>query len=183
MDSIVERIMDKEKWPSLEMPENLELLNELADREFDSGTFPGMLAALLMYHQIVEALCVHLLEDCHFLIQLALYPATIHFKVDQSKMLGSYIKDLRETVDFKDKDKFIGKVEEFNRIRNTIVHKMRRSNGGELSPLLRKGRASFEGILDLYVEIQDDFCLIFHSYKKDIFRDYAENDLLPEPDE
>lgn len=51
MDSIVERIMDNDKWPEIELPENLDYLNEIADLEYDSGTFPGMLAAILMYHQ------------------------------------------------------------------------------------------------------------------------------------
>lgn len=176
MDKIVERIMDAEKWPEIELPENLELLNELADQEYDSGTFSGMLAAILMYHQIIEAMCIHLLEDCHFLIQLALYPSTIQFKIDQGRMLGSYIKELKESVDFQEKDKFISNVEKFNKMRNEVVHKMRRANEAELISIVRKGKKNFDNIYELYNGIQDDFRVIFHSYKKDVFIDYFEED-------
>ncbi|WP_077533283.1 hypothetical protein [Massiliimalia massiliensis] len=55
VDDIVNRIMDSEKWPNLELPENLELLNELADESFSSGTFSGMLSAVLMYHQLYRS--------------------------------------------------------------------------------------------------------------------------------
>ena len=182
MDSIVERIMDNKKWPEIEMPENLELMNELADREYDSGTFSGMLAAILMYHQIIEAMCIHLLEDCHFLIQLALYPSTIQFKVDPDRMLGSYIKELKESVDFEKKDKFISSVEEFNKLRNKIVHKMRRTNEADLIPIMREGKNDFDRIYELYDGIQDDFRLIFHSYKKDVFIDSVEEYNLSEPE-
>ena len=39
MDAIVNRIMNNDKWPNIEMPENLELLNEMADDSFSTGTF------------------------------------------------------------------------------------------------------------------------------------------------
>ena len=58
MDEIVERILDSDKWPTIEMPENLNFLNELADQSFNEGSFAGRLSALLMYHQIVEAMCI-----------------------------------------------------------------------------------------------------------------------------
>ena len=164
MDSVVERIMDNEKWPGIEMPENLELLNELADQQYDSGTFSGMLAATLMYHQIIEAMCIHLLEDCHFHIQLALYPATIQFKIDQDRMLGSYIKELKESVDFLNKEQFITSVEEFNKLRNKLIHKMRRTNEADMIPVLREGKQMFDRIFELYDDIQDDFKVVFHCF-------------------
>ena len=85
MDEIVNRIMDSDKWPYIEMPESLELLNEMADDSFSTGTFSGMLSAILMYHQLIEAMCLHLLEDCHFQIQLSVYPATINFTSPKPK--------------------------------------------------------------------------------------------------
>lgn len=71
MDDVISRIMNTENWPELELPENLELLNEMADKSFSSQTFPEMLSAVLMYHQLIEAMCLHLLEDCHFLTWLS----------------------------------------------------------------------------------------------------------------
>ena len=100
MDEIVNRIMDSDKWPNIALPENLELLNEMADDSFSIGSFAGMLSAVLMYHQLVEAMCLHLLEDCYFLIQLSVYPATINFSISQNKMLGAYVSELKESVSF-----------------------------------------------------------------------------------
>ena len=39
MDEIVSRIMDSEQWPNLSLPENLELLNEMADQCFAERSF------------------------------------------------------------------------------------------------------------------------------------------------
>jgi hypothetical protein len=127
-------------------------------------------------------MCIHLLEDCHFLIQLALHPSTIQFRINSDRMLGSYIKELKESVDFENKDKFIDNVEEFNKLRNSIVHKMRRTNEAELLPKMREEKKAFERIFELYDGIQDNFRLIFHDYKKDVFIDYVEEYDLSEPE-
>lgn len=66
MDEVILRIMNDENWPNIELPENLELLNEIADEIFSTQAFSGMLSAVLMYHPLIEAMCLHLLDDCHF---------------------------------------------------------------------------------------------------------------------
>lgn len=66
MNENVERILDVARWPNIEFPENLEVLNELADESYNVHTINGMLSATLMNHQIIEARCMHLLDDCHF---------------------------------------------------------------------------------------------------------------------
>lgn len=175
MDEIVNRILDSDKWPNIELPENLKLLNEMADDSFSIGTFSGMLSAVLMYHQLVEAMCLHLLEDCHFLIQLSVHPATIHFAISPNKMLGAYVSDLKESVSFHKKDQFLEKVTAFNTIRNGVIHKMRKSNLDEVSNSLRDAKPLFDELFALYDEIQDDFRIIFHGFKKDVFEDeYAD---------
>lgn len=176
MDEIVNRIMDSDKWPNIELPENLELLNEMADDSFSTGTFSGMLSAVLMYHQLVEAMCLHLLEDCHFLIQLSVHPATIQFTIPKNRMLGAYVSELKDSVSFHKKEKFLEKVIAFNIIRNEAIHKMRKSNLVEVSNDLRDAKMLFDDIFALYDEIQDDFRVIFHSFKKDIFLDEYEEE-------
>lgn len=131
-NKIVNRIMDSDKWPNLQLPENLELLNELADGSFSSQTLSGMLASVLMYHQIIEAMCQHLLENCHFQIQLSVYPAMIDFSIKENKMLGSYVQELKNSISFHKKDDFIKKVTEFNGIRNDLIHKMRKTTPKQL---------------------------------------------------
>ena len=176
MDKITERIMDSDKWPSIQVPENLELLNEIADNSFFTGTFEGELAATLMYHQIIEAMCVHILEDCHFQIQLAVYPSEIEFETPKDKMLGFYIKELKSTISFLKKKEFIEKIEQLNSYRINAVHKMRRSNLEQISQELQKVKQCFDDIYQLYDEIQDDFRIIFHCYKKDVFIDYLDEE-------
>ena len=171
MDKIVNRIMNSDKWPNIELPENLELLNDMADDSFSTGTFLGQLSSILMYHQLVEAMCVHLLEDCHFLIQLSVHPATIQFTTPKNRMLGIYVGELKESVSFHKKDEFLEKVTAFNTIRNEVIHKMRKSNLNTVSECLREAKRLFDDIFELYNEIQDDFRVVFHGFKKDVFGD------------
>lgn len=171
MDEVVARIMDSEKWPTIELPENLELLNEMADESFSTYTFSGMLAAVLMYHQLIEAMCLHLLEDCHFLIQLSVYPSTIQFSIPKNKMLGIYLSELKATVSFDNKEEFLEKAISFNKTRNDVIHEMRRSNLEDVSKSLQQAKEKFDQIYDLYDEIQDYFRVVFHGYRKDVFMD------------
>jgi hypothetical protein len=172
MDKIIEQIMDSDKWPSIQIPENLELLNEMADNSFSRNTFESMLAATLMYHQIIEAMCMHLLDDCHFYIQLSVYPSEIEFRVPPDKMFGYYIKELNNSISFPDKDEFIENVETFNSYRIDVVHKMRRSNLESLEAELHSVKNLFDKIYNLYDTIQDNFRVDFHGFKKDVFIDY-----------
>lgn len=177
MDEILCQIIDSDNWPSIQMPENLELLNKMADNNFNLGTFEGKLAATLMYHQILEAMCIHLLENCHFFIQLSVYPSKIDFKVPKDKMLGYYLSELKASVSFPEKREFIEKAELFNSYRIEVVHKMRKSNLDELTIKLTKIKNCFDQIYDIYEKIQDNFRVTFHNFKKDVFVDYlSENE-------
>lgn len=173
-NKIVNRIMDFDKWPNLQLPENLQLLNELADESFSTQTVSGMLASTLMYHQIIEAMCLHLLENCHFQIQLAVYPAMIDFSIKENKMLGRYVQELTNSITFHKKDDFIKKVTEFNDIRNDLIHKMRKNNPKTIIEKAKDIKQIFDEVFELYDEIQDDFRVVFHSFKKDIFIDEDE---------
>ncbi len=177
MEDVITRIMDSDKWPNLELPENLELLNKMADESFSTGSFSGMLSATLMYHQVIEAMCLHLLEDCHFLIQLSVYPAIIHFSNPKNRMLGVYVSELKNSVSFQGKEAFLEKVTSFNAIRNEVIHKMRKNNLEKISGSLCDAKCIFDEIFDLYDEIQDDFRVTFHGFKKDVFLDdYGEEE-------
>ena len=141
-NKIDNRIMDSDKWPNLQLSENLELLNELADESFSTQTVSGMLASTLMYHQIIEAMCLHLLDNCHFQIQLAVYPAMIDFSIKENKMLGSYIQELKNSISFHKKDEFINKVTEFNGIRNDLI--LVYNNLSEVAKMLKRSKAKIK---------------------------------------
>lgn len=86
-------------------------------------------------------------------------------------MLGAYLNELKDTVSFYKKDEFLEKVAAFNVIRNEAIHKMRKSNLDEISGRLRYMKVLFDNIFELYDEIQDDFRITFHSFRKDVFFD------------
>jgi hypothetical protein len=176
MDKILQRIMDSDNWPSISYPDNLEKINEMADNSFKLGTFEGEFASLLMYHQVIEAMCMYLLEDCHFFIQLSVYPTIIEFKIPEKRMLGYYIDELQNSIDFNDKDNFIQKVNDFNSMRNKIVHGMTRKNIAVLSTELSYVKKRFDEIFELYDDIQDNFRVTFHGFKKDVFIDCIDED-------
>lgn len=168
--------MDSENWPSISYPENLEIINDMADNSFALGTFERRFASMLMYHQIIEAMCMHLIDDCHFFIQLSIYPTIIEFKLPEKRMLGFYIDELRNSIDFSNKNDFIQKVINFNSMRNKIVHEMTRENYSMLGTKLSSIKARFDEIFDLYDNIQDDFRVTFHGFQKDVFIDYIDED-------
>lgn len=86
-------------------------------------------------------------------------------------MLGAYVKELQETVSFHKKEEYLRKVISFNKMRNKAIHEMRKSNLEQISESLRSAKMIFDKIYALYDEIQDDFRVTFHGFKKDIFMD------------
>jgi hypothetical protein len=178
MDEILNRIMDSEKWPSISCAENLETLNEMADHSFLNDAFENKLAAMLMYHQIVEGMCIHLLEDCEFFIQLSIHPITIQMRKQENKMLGFYLDELEKNIDFKFKNEFIGKCREFNTNRNRVVHELARIISDETLDKINKTKEKFDAIYYYYDKIQDWFRLIFKDFRKDVFMDYFEEEDL-----
>jgi hypothetical protein len=176
MDTILERIMDSDKWPSISYPENLEMINEIADNSFMRGTFEGKFSSLLMYHQIIEAICIHLIEGCHFFIQLSVYPTLIEFRLPEKRMLGYYIDELQRSINFSKKEDLIQKVNDFNSMRNKVVHGMTRENYAILDAELCSVKIRFDEIFELYNNIQDDFRVTFHGFQKDVFIDYVDDD-------
>lgn len=176
MDTILNKIMNSDYWPSIIYSENLEIIEEMAKNSFKSGTFEGQFASMLMYHQIIEAMCMHLIDDCHFFIQLSIYPMKIEFELPEKRMLGYYIDELRNSIDFSKKDDFIQRVVGFNSIRNKIVHGMTKESITMLCKELVSIKERFDEIFKLYDDIQDDFRVTFHGFKKDVFIDYLDED-------
>lgn len=174
MDKILSKIMNSDNWPEISLPENLDLLNEIANSSYNEKTFSGMVAATMIYQQIIEAMCLHIIENCHFEIQLHIYPSTISFKIDKNKMLGFYLNMLESTIDFEGKTEFINKVKEFNNFRNKIVHEMRKDNIDSLTKELYDSKKYFDDIFDLYDQIQDEFRVMFRCFAKDKFTDYID---------
>ena len=91
-------------------------------------------------------------------------------------MLGTYVSELKESVSFHKRDEFLEKVTAFNNIRNNAIHKMRKSNLDEVSNSLHNAKLLFDEIFVLCGEIQDNFRIAFHGFKKDVFVDEYEDE-------
>ena len=57
---------------------------------------------------------------------------------------------------------------------------MRKNNLLIISNDLKKSKNIFDDIYELYDEIQDNFRVIFHDFKKDVFIDYVINEEFDE---
>ena len=147
----------------------LELLNEMKMTVFHRH-FSGMLSAVWCI--ISGRRWVYICWDCHFLIQLSVHPATIHFTIPQNKY-RRLRKELK-SVSFQ-KTNF-EKVTAFNIIRTAPSIKCVKSN------LMRFRTASW-----CKQPFWWNFCLVwrdsrwfrvtFHGFKKDVFADeYTEED-------
>lgn len=164
--------MDSSQWPCIENSDQLEVLNEIADSTFNTETFEGYISAILIYHQIIESMIIHLLEDCCFFIQLSVYPLEYKHKIEKDKMMGAYIKELKSTLEFENKQLFISKCMEFNKIRNNIVHGITKKRDlSDINENAKNGKIIFNIVFELYDDIQDWFRVCFKDFKKDIFID------------
>jgi len=183
MDKVLERIMDSDNWPCIKNAENLELLNNMADKAFVIASFESKFAGMLIYHQIVESMCLHIIENCNFYVELSLYPMTIQLKPRDGKMLGYYINELENSIDFELKSEFIDKVKIYNQYRNKIVHELTKQNIDDIEKTLNVMKTQFDGIFNLYDNIQDWFRVCFKDFKKDTFVDCLDDDYGDENNE
>ena len=172
MDDILVKIGNSDSWPSIKNAANLEVLDVIGRESFALETLSGKISATMVFHQIIESMCKHLIESCNFCIELSLYPFEINTsKIKDDKMLGVYIDILDKSIVFDKKNDYIEKIKEFNIIRNGIVHKMTNTNIDKFENDLNRILLLFNNIYELYIVIQDDFRLIFKDFYKDKFID------------
>ncbi|MDP3903153.1 MAG: hypothetical protein Q8Q40_04170 [Methylococcaceae bacterium] len=167
-------VCDSENWPSFERPSFLDELDEVANEALSKNSIEGYLASLLIFHQLSEELIRLLLKDAQFFIQLSVFPAEIVFPEKRKLMFGQLIEELKSTISFEDKDKFIEKCMELNKHRIDIVHRLTtRSSLANLEIQLLKVKELYDAIYELFDDIHDSFRLCFKDFKKDIFLDYS----------
>src|SRR5262249_11253852 len=120
--ALVNRINDYDSWPGFDRPDFLNELDTIAEKAFAKDTLEGLLASVLIYHQLCEEL-VRVLIDCSdFLIQLSVYPAAISFKHFKRRMFGQLLNELEAGIDFPERQLFIQHCTEVNAIRIHLVH-------------------------------------------------------------
>jgi hypothetical protein len=169
----IDQINESDNWPGFENPDHLNDLNEIADEAFSKSTIEGYLAALLIYHQLCEEMAKLLIEDSRFFIKASVYPTEIEFKSSNKIMFGRTLEQMKETVEFDNKELFLQKCHSFNQIRNSIAHGLTKQTSlDDLKKKLDIVKKLFDEIYDLFEDSHDWFKLCFKDLKKDTFIDY-----------
>jgi hypothetical protein len=163
------RLRDSEKWPAFEQPGFLERLDGIAGRAIQKHSVEAKLAAILIYHQLVEEMFRLLIQDSQLLVQAALRPRRIDFPAHRRQMFGQLQQDLRDSVHFAEKNRLLALSEEINAIRIDVVHKL--TNRGSLAGLARDARKAkrlYERIFLIFEEVHDGFRVYLHGFSKDL---------------
>jgi hypothetical protein len=116
------RRLEQRAWPELANAEFLERLDNLAEEAHRCRTLDGSLAALLIYHQLVEDMTRVLVESARFFLQLSIFPLELRFKDPSKPMMGYWVQQLEEMFDFDGKLEFTKRVKELNQLRNQLFH-------------------------------------------------------------
>lgn len=173
IESLVQRIRDRDEWPDFDRPYFLDELNGLADDAFATKTLHGYLAALLIYHQLTEEMLRLLLQYSEFFVQLELAPIEIHFPVPEKAMFGRVLDAMRAAMEFENKSELVSLAQEINKERIDLVHSLTKQESVEaIAHKVGKAKARFEAFYSKFVDTQDWFLLSFKDLRKD--RDWDE---------
>ncbi len=165
---LIQTIQDSDKWPSVDRPDFLDDLNSIADEVFTKNTIEGYLAALLIYHQLCEELIRLIIKDAQFFIQLSVFPAEIEFPIKRKMMFGQLIEQLETTISFDEKEQFIKKCTELNKLRIEIVHNLTKTTSlNQITTQVAQVKNLYDEIFELFEGIHDYFRVCFHDFKKD----------------
>jgi hypothetical protein len=164
------KVRESERWPSFPTPAFLERLDVAANRAFGRRTVDGNLAAVLLYHQLVEEMLRLLLRDCEFFVQLAIFPAKITFPTAHKQMFGQLQQSVLNAMDFPEKRRLLARAAELNSLRINIVHGL--TKRGSLNGLRRQASRAqrlYEICYRLFDAAHDDFRVCFKDFRKDKF--------------
>lgn len=172
--NLITTVLDSDRWPYFERADFLDELDDVANNALSKNSVEGCLASLLIFHQLCEELIRLLLKESQFFIQLSVFPTEILFPEKKNLMFGQLIEELKSTISFQNKDKFIDKCMELNKHRIDIVHRLtKRSSLADLETQLLKVKKLYDEIYELFELIHDDFRVCFKDFKKDTFLDYS----------
>ncbi len=176
------RLDDADQWPAFSSGTFLDRLEKIASRAMMNGTTEGCVAAILIYHQLVEEMLRLLIRDAQFLIQLAVFPSHIALHEKRKQVFGQLQQELRDLVDFGGKSRFLVKIDQINSIRIGIVHKLtQRGSLGELTRETRRANRLYDNAFGIFDQAHDDFRVTFHSYLR-IFSNCIERAEVELPD-
>ncbi len=163
------RLKDSSLWPEFERPDFLARLEATAERAPAKRSVEGQLAAILIYHQLVEEILRLLIEDSQLLVQAALRPWRIEFSSKTRQMFGQVQQELRQAVDFPKKQRLLMLADSINAIRIGVVHRLaRRGSLAGLARDARKARGLYRRIFDIFDQAHDGFRVDLNGFRKDL---------------
>ena len=168
------RVRDAALWPSFSSPEFLERLERVALRALSRRTADGDVAAVLIYHQLVEEMLSLLIQDCQFQIQLSLWPSEVRFRIRQRQMFGQLQQLLLDSIEFPGKERFLRDAGRLNTIRIEVVHHLaKRGSLRGLRRLALRARSNYERCFSAFDVAHDEFRVVFKDFRKDVFEENA----------
>jgi len=161
------QLRTREFVPELAAPDFLRRLDRVAHRALLGRTVEGNLAAILIYHQLVEEMLRLLLLDCEVYLQLAAFPAEIRFPTRRKQLFGRLHQALAE---YTSRTRSAASPARPASTRIGIVHGLvqPKSSAGLRSRVLRAQRL-YAAIYALFDEAHDFFRLCFKDFRKDTF--------------
>ena len=167
------RLRDPNRWPGLKVPAFLNRLDGLANKAYLRHTADGALAAVLVYHQLVEEMVRLLLQDGQFFVQLAVFPAEIAVAEQKRQMFGQLRQELADGLDFPGKRPFLRGIGDLNAIRIEVVHGLaRRGNLAGLRRQAKRAQRLYQRSFWLFSEAHDWFRLSSKDFSKDKFEEW-----------
>jgi hypothetical protein len=168
LEDLIAQIKDREKWPDFDRGDFLIELNEIADDAYSKHTIEGYLAALLVYHQLIEESLRLVLRWCEFFMQLQLAPTEYHIKLPKKAMFGQIVEEVRKTIDFDHRDELVALAEKVNGERIQLVHGLTKHESIEtLSARAKEIKNLFDGYFVKFDDVRDWFLLVFKDLRKD----------------
>jgi len=163
------RLRDPEAWPCFDRPEFLARLEKVANRALERRTVEGYLAAILVFHQLTEEMLKLLIRDSQFLVQVALLPWRVAPTIRRKQTFGQLQQELRASVDFPGKARFLSIIDQINAVRIEVVHNLaaRNSTGGLRRDSVTAKRV-YEKAYAIFDKAHDGFRVDFSGFRKNL---------------
>ncbi|VBB41152.1 hypothetical protein TRIP_E70019 [uncultured Spirochaetota bacterium] len=125
MENSVSILLDESKWPYLNNPDLISKLELVAITSFHKNTEDAYIASILIFQQIIEEMIRVLIMDSEFVLATQLV-SRFSYKIHPTKarMFGEYIEELKQGVEFCEKNEIIEKAQIVNKKRIEIAHKI-----------------------------------------------------------
>lgn len=167
---LLAKLEDRNLWPRIERPEFIQALHDFANAAHARRTTEGYLAALLVYHQLVEEMTKVLIDCSTFLLQCRVFPEEFNGRrPDRQRMFGQLLAELEAGVVNDDTHRFIEKCRSLNTLRIRIVHKITlKTDFRDIRRQASQTRKLFDDIWSIYDTSYDSYRDAFGDHRKDL---------------